>query len=330
MNLSPAGLAAVLLVAGLAPRAARAQSAEVEGLLRRGVELRREGRDEDALARFADAYRLQPSPRTAAQLGLVQQALGRWSEADGLLREALAAPNDPWVRRNRAVLDGASSVAMQHIGELDLRCDAPGARLSVDGGAEQGLPLAAPLRVVAGELSLEVRAEGYETARRRLLLLPGQRLREHVTLRAVEPAPAPVAVVAASPPVALPVAPPVAPSPARPAPSPARRGAAIGLFVGAAAALGVGLAAVVVREGLAADFNDHCPADGARCEGVRSAAGDWTVGAAVSLPLAALMGAGAALLLALPAGARSAQGDRRVSVGVAPSSSPFAVVRVTF
>lgn len=336
MNLSPAGLAAILLLTGLAPRVVHAQSVEVEGLLRRGVELRRQGHDEDAVAPFAEAYRLQPSPRTAAQLGLVQQALGRWSEADGLLREALAAPDDPWVRRNRAVLDGALAVATQHIGELDLRCDTAGARVSVDGRAEQPLPLAAPLRLVAGELSFEVRAEGYEAARRRLVLLPGQRLRERVELRPVEsvppPSPAPPVVVA-SPPV---VRPPPTPQPAeRPTLGASRRGAAIGLFAGSAAALAFGIAAVVVREDLAADFNATCPGvppDPVRCEDVRASAGSWTVGAAVSLPLAALMSAGAIALLALPARttARAASTGPRLGVAVVPAPTPLAAVRLTF
>ncbi len=333
MNRARSTSAAFVVMALLAPRVGHAQSVDVEALLRRGVELRREGREEEALARFDEAHRHQPSPRTAAQLGLALQALGRWSEADSLLRQALGSPSDSWVQRNRAVLDGAFAVVMQHIGELDLRCDVPDARVSVDGGPEQRLPLAAPLRQVAGELSFEVRADGYETARRRLVLLPGQWLREHVALRHLDPAP-PAPPIVAAPIVVAPRTVVVTPTPTsgRATPGPARRGAAIGLLVGSAASLAVGIAAVVIREDLAADFNTSCPADQARCEGIRSSADSWTIGAAVTLPLAAVMSAGATLLLALPGASntRSSSGDRRVSVGVLPSSSPFALVRVTF
>ncbi len=68
------------------------------------VELRRAGQDAEALPKFEEAYRLSPTPKAAAQLGLCLQALGRWSEADARLSEALKAKDDTWVRKNRDIL----------------------------------------------------------------------------------------------------------------------------------------------------------------------------------------------------------------------------------
>ena len=62
-----------------------------EGLIKEGLELRRAGRDSDALAKFESAYNQSKTPRAAAQWGLCLQAVSRWSEADPLLAEALSA-----------------------------------------------------------------------------------------------------------------------------------------------------------------------------------------------------------------------------------------------
>src|SRR3982751_2270792 len=92
------GALAVVLIAGALVGAARqARADDAEPLIRRGIELRRAGRDAEALEQFRQANQLAPSPRAAAQIGLAEQALGRWLDADGHLRAALAAPSDPWI-----------------------------------------------------------------------------------------------------------------------------------------------------------------------------------------------------------------------------------------
>jgi len=142
--------AAVLTVAALVAHAnaARAQADDAEeALVREGVALRRAGRDDDAAVVLRRAWAIRRSPRASGQLALAEQALGRWTRAETLLRAALAAPDDPWVARNRAVLDGALAVALRHLGTLEVRgCDG-GAALSVDGE-----PVATPdgIRLAAG------------------------------------------------------------------------------------------------------------------------------------------------------------------------------------
>src|SRR5689334_14201627 len=58
-------------------------------LLKRGVELRKAGKDDEALEAFRAAYTSRPSPRAQAQIGLAEQALGRWGDAERDLSEAL-------------------------------------------------------------------------------------------------------------------------------------------------------------------------------------------------------------------------------------------------
>ena len=98
-------LMAGVTLAWAAPAAA--QETPATALLREGIELRRAGRDAEALARFERAHAVEPSPRTLAQMGLAEQALGRWVRAEAHLRAALAPRDDAWIERNRAALDAA-------------------------------------------------------------------------------------------------------------------------------------------------------------------------------------------------------------------------------
>ncbi|MBK8695071.1 MAG: hypothetical protein IPN17_23025 [Deltaproteobacteria bacterium] len=76
--------------------------------MRAGVELRRAHRDEEALAHFTRAYGQTRSPVAQAQMGLAEQALGRWVEAEEHVRRSLEAATDPWILRNREALRGHS------------------------------------------------------------------------------------------------------------------------------------------------------------------------------------------------------------------------------
>jgi hypothetical protein len=200
MRTAPAALLSALLVLGaLTPAAADDEAPPEADLIRRGVEAREQGRDQDALALFRQAFERYHTPRAQAQLGLAAQALGRWREADDHLRAALAS-QDAWIANNRAVLEQALSVVGRHVGSLDVLANVNGAELSVDGRAVGKLPLSAPLRLAAGTSQVEVRAPGYTSVRRPVTVLAGELGRETFEL------------------VALPSAPPVAP-PEPPPPS---------------------------------------------------------------------------------------------------------------
>jgi hypothetical protein len=173
-------LLSLALLALLLPSTTYAQNAEVERLLRRGVELRQQGSDAAALVEFEHAHELAHTPRTLAQVALCEQALGRWVDAETHLREALRSRANPWITRNRAALDGALGVIAQHIGQVMVRTDAPGAELSINGRRVATLPREEPVRVDAGEATIVVTAAG-RSGSQRIVVEAGETVR--ITIR---------------------------------------------------------------------------------------------------------------------------------------------------
>jgi hypothetical protein len=143
-----------------------ASSPEVEALVQQGIELRRAGKDQEALAAFQAAAEREPgSMRTKLHLAAAHQALGHWQDADTLLREALRAEDDPYVQRHRATLEKAAEFVGRRMGTLDVTGTA-GAEVRVNGKAQGTLPLSAPLRMPVGSYTLEVRLEGHYSVSR--------------------------------------------------------------------------------------------------------------------------------------------------------------------
>lgn len=161
--------AALLLALASAPGTALAQNdpaAQEEALVREGVELRRQGRDEDAVAVLRRAYQLRGSPRASGQLALAEQSLGRWVRAESLLRNALRAVDDVWVSRNRDVLTGALTVAEQHLATVEVLGGVDGSELRVDDERVGTLPTDRTLRVAAGSARVScVSPDGVVTTR---------------------------------------------------------------------------------------------------------------------------------------------------------------------
>jgi hypothetical protein len=106
-----------LILAGLclSPVAAGAAGGDEDAQIRRGLELRRAGHDEAAQLELQQTYDQDPSPRAAAQLGFVEQALGQWARAKEHVDEALQTPDDPWIRRNRPIIEGARDTIAAHL-----------------------------------------------------------------------------------------------------------------------------------------------------------------------------------------------------------------------
>jgi len=175
-----AAFALASLAASTAASASPASDADV--LLARGVELRRERKDAEALEHFERANKLLPTPRALTQIALAEQALNRWVEAEQHLMIALASADDPWIAQNRAALDEARDLIGKHLGWVTVKGAVDGAELFVNGRLVGRLPLAAPVRVVAGDVSLELRAEGFTPSSRGLQVLPGARTTETMTL----------------------------------------------------------------------------------------------------------------------------------------------------
>jgi hypothetical protein len=155
---------AVFVLAAIASPAAAAPkppAAEAEAAIRHGVELRKTGEDEAALGEFKRAYGLVPSPRAAAQMGMAEQSLGRWPDAEVHLAEAIGSKGDAWVDKNRGVLEASLRTVRSRVGRLHIAGDPPGAEIAVDGKPQGKLPVEEPLRLLPGTARVEVRAPGY-------------------------------------------------------------------------------------------------------------------------------------------------------------------------
>ena len=152
---------------------APSQHSQAEALVRQGIELRRLGDDQAAVREFKKAYDLERSPRVAAQLGLAEQAIGRWAEAAVNVGEALHSPADPWVVKNRKTLDQTLALIKTHVGRVEVVGE-PQAAENVNGRAAGRIPTAEPILVNAGEVDVEVKAPGYVRATRSLQLGGGQ------------------------------------------------------------------------------------------------------------------------------------------------------------
>jgi hypothetical protein len=225
--------AAVLFAAVTFGPAGFAQSASTDALLREGVELRRQGRDADALEVFRRAYAVDQSPIALAQMGLAEQALGSWLASEAHVRAALAVQGNPWIDANRSAIETAYSTIASHVGTLELDGVPAGAEITVDGTSLGRAPLGEPIRVEAHEANVEVHAVGYRSVSRRIDVGGGGITHAQIVLEPESATPRPSIV--------------------RPLAFVAAGGAVLGLALGF-----VGLG---VRESLVAAYNDDpfCP-----------------------------------------------------------------------
>jgi hypothetical protein len=280
------------LVAGLAAllaggRPAWAQTAGAAAQYDQGIDLRRQHRDEEALAVFRAVFESTHEARALAQIALAEGELGRLVDAEAHLVEALAHGSERWIRHNRPGLETALGRLRTHLGSLSVECETPGAELWIGGQRVSALPLRAPLRVVAGTVAIEVRASGFATVARSVQVPTALVLHERVELQREAGA-----AVAEATPVVAPSAPVVASVAAPPAPAPMVAPAQVAVLpaaiaprsngrrtlawvgIGASAALAAGGAvALVVREGAAARYNvGGCLGEGVAVEGEPTAA----------------------------------------------------------
>jgi hypothetical protein len=228
---------------------ARAQAND-EPFIEKGVELRKEHRDAEALEQFRRAEAIHPTARIKAQIALAEQAIGKWVEAERDLTAALASSDDPWIASRAPALRGSLEAIRQHLGTLVVRANVEGAEVWLNGARLGVLPMER-VRVPSGTLHVEVRAKEYEPALRDLDLDPGMTLTAELVLQKV----APPAQPAASPVV-------VKSQPAENAPAPmassnTRRTVAWGALAGSGLTLGGALVAQIIHNQAASHYNDN-------------------------------------------------------------------------
>jgi hypothetical protein len=266
--------------------------------MNRGVELRKRGDDAGALDAFLKAYGLAKSPRALAQVALAEQALGRWVDAEAHLSQAVVHGDDPWIARNKAVLDQTLSEIQVHLGSVELLGGVPGAEVRLNGTPVGLLPLKTPIRALAGSVAVEVRAEGYLTLIRTVMIPSGGLARESVILISTG------AAVHASPIETKTSDAMVTAADQSSSGWGVRRDVAVGLGVAAVGGLVVGTTFLVLRNSRAIDFkNAGCTTldDGKQspvCQSLENREGSaLTLGVAGLIGAAVFGGVGAYLFL---------------------------------
>jgi hypothetical protein len=220
--------------------------------LRRGLSLRKQAHDVEALAEFQLAQAAHPSGRARAQIAFAEQALGRWVAAESDLEAALAS-DDTWVATHRDALTQSLGYIAAHLGWLHIESNVEGAELRINGAVVGRAPLREAVRVVAGSAQVHVEADDYLPIERAVTVEAGGHAREAITLLSRPiPAPAPAPVLADAPPVPAvkeppPARPDVSSAPPAPPESAPRDSAPNSLrTVGLVGSAGVGVAALAV------------------------------------------------------------------------------------
>jgi hypothetical protein len=183
-----------------APPAASGQPGAGTGtdeLIAQALAYRRAGNDAAALPLLQRAYARGRTPRAAAQLGFVEQALGVWVAAEVHLFEALTARRDPWVRRNVQLIEESLSMAHDHVGLVRVDVDVPGADVLIDGALVGRSPLPAGVRVAIGPRRIEVRAAGFRSHVEMAAVTAGKTASLIVHLQRAVPLPPPLRARAA-------------------------------------------------------------------------------------------------------------------------------------
>lgn len=140
------------------PGSSETLEAREETLVQQAIELRRQGQHEAAAVLLRRAVELRRSPRACGQLALAEQAIGRWAQAERLFREALTASDDPWVARNRAILESSLASAVSRLATVEIVGGDDGAELWIDGERAGVLPADRVLRAVVGTIRVEHRS----------------------------------------------------------------------------------------------------------------------------------------------------------------------------
>jgi hypothetical protein len=160
-------IASVVLLLSACPAGAQEPSSATspgptdEELITKGVALRKDGQDAEALVVFERAYALHATPRAVVQMALAHQALGQWREAERGLIAGLRESDDPWIARHRTHLEESLATIQEHLASLEVESSIAGAELWIGGVLWGRLPLDRPMRVEAGDVTVQVRAPGY-------------------------------------------------------------------------------------------------------------------------------------------------------------------------
>jgi len=276
-------LVALTIALTLSVSIASAQTDEAETAYKEGIALRKATKDEDALAKFKKSWELSKAAKARAQMALAEQALGRWSDAETHLLEALAVKNDPWIEKQRKHLEDSVSEIGKHLGSLEVIGGVDGSEVFLNGTRIGSLPMDKPARIEAGTWMLEVKKPDYYPVSKSVTIPPTGLARVTIEMKLSkvepppkEPEPPPPTPAAAPTIVSHPVAPPRANEAPPSTMSPTWGFIALGTGVAA-----FGVIALTRRNHFANEFNDDArcgtaaASPTASCTDARDATSTW-------------------------------------------------------
>jgi hypothetical protein len=177
------GSLAVAALVSFSSSASAQESAEVEAILKRGIQLRKDGQDEAALAVFQEAEAQAPnSVRVLLHVATAAQAASKWLLADEYLKKADTHKNDPYYIRYSAEIEEVRNTTAQRVGHFRAVGDPSGAEVILNGQVVGTLPMENPKTLEAGTYVLEVNKAGFYRLRRPISVPGGVLTRETVEL----------------------------------------------------------------------------------------------------------------------------------------------------
>jgi hypothetical protein len=271
-----ASIAIVLLTLLSSLRVAAAAGEDPEELIQEGVKLRRRGEDARAEGYFLRAYQLAATPRSAAQLGLVELALGEFLEAETHLTEALGK-RDAWVTEHRQAIEDGRAKARKHLVRVELAPLPAETTVSIAGAPPVTVPGDGAIWVLSGKAAtLRLEAPGHKGTVVQVEGADGETRHVSVDMPALaSPIPPPPVARPSEPPAASPgpaatgeptstpaAAAPVETTPTEPGPASPGRGLRVAGIVVGAAGVAAGIAGAVLiaqagskQDSLQADLN---------------------------------------------------------------------------
>jgi len=143
---------------------------QAEQLLQEALALRAAHRPEEALAKLERAEELAPSPKLAANRGLVEAALERWISAEQHLASALAS-QDAWVARHRDSLSTVLTRVLDHVAQVTVT-GLPGTDVNI-GDQHVTLPMKTPVPALEGTLAVRGTLKGFYPTTKVVFVQPG-------------------------------------------------------------------------------------------------------------------------------------------------------------
>ena len=160
-----------------------AEDAVVEALIQRGIQLRKNNADEQALAVFLEAEKQDPSSvRVLLHVVTAAQAAGKWLLADSYMRKVSALQEDPYYQRHADAIEVVRRSIAARVGTFQVQGGPEGATVRLDGQLVGTLPMTVPASIEAGAYQMEVHKPGFYRLRRSITINGGVLTREPVEL----------------------------------------------------------------------------------------------------------------------------------------------------